>query len=727
MPNRIGLDYLRGFDSLSDAEKDAFLKSNSSVLSVFKKRPDIYNQAVDILYNNYKYKKLFGQKDFDAHPGYESRNNLLKARIVSKAFHDNFSKNSNYDELNNGLDLQGKLDLLRNKNYLTDNEVANNFKKNKVKYKENVNFLTKAHKWEDPWDATPFIDRHTAGKTPVETMKDEQENNNNILTKLYDQTQKRREGKITNEAKSVYNAMLQANANGNKSLAQLYKEFDALATEHSHYYAQFKDSKWLKNYSNEDKLKDYAKLMALSQKYGDGVALAYLDRNMQNRVAKAQDWSFTGNTLWGVATTAVSDLGAQVAMINTLKYWDDPKVLGMINQGYTPKYDNKGNIIDYEKNNNIWTNPAYWNDMYMYNTFSPTEMELIKQRGGVSKNINVREYGWNPNEHFISFDTAYEGIKQGGHIIAGLLESGAGGIVGKTVGGIGKFIGSNIIMRGAGALGASGRVLNTLSKTGQAVSKVAAKTHNLAMAGLAGLNGPQGEAMGTFNEQYEKNIEALHDAKKDKLKKYYESIDFNSKESKQAINSIYNQLKQEDLKRIKNTSRERGIRQLPMSDETLMQQAKQIYTNNLLKAESDRIDKEIKKREIDASTNAAKTYMVNWALDWAKEAIMSHGLQKFKMAKGATIGDADNFNVNNIIRDVKTGGVRRVVDATGKEVRRVGAKNLAMGTAKQIASGFADEYLDGINANFAEAAGSNAFKRYHYCPRKSFNNLLKLL
>ena len=29
------------------------------------------------------------------------------------------------------------------------------------------------------------------------------------------------------------------------------------------------------------------------------------------------------------------------------------------------------------------------------------------------------------------------------------------------------------------------------------------------MAGLAGLNGPQGEAMGTFNEQLENNIEAI--------------------------------------------------------------------------------------------------------------------------------------------------------------------------------------------------------------------------
>lgn len=712
MPNRIGLNYLRGFDSLSDAEKNAFLKSQSSILSVFKSRPEYYNKAVNILYDNYKFKKLYGQKDFDAHPGYESRNNLLKARVISKAFHDNFSKNSNYEELNNGLDLQGKLDLLRNKNYLTDNEIVNNFKKNRVKYKENMELMSKAHKWEDPWDSTPFIDRHAIGKNPMEAMKDEQESNKNILDKLYSQVQKRRENNVSNETNAIYNAMLEANAKGGTSLAKLTKDFDTIANSTSPYYSQFKDSKWLRNYNNEDKLKDYAKLMALSQKYGDGVATAYLNRSMQNRVAKAQDWAFTGNTLMGVATTMVSDLGSQIAMINTLKYWDNPEILGKINQGYTPKYDEKtGKFIGYVKNNDIWSNPAYWNDMYMYNTFSPTEIEIIKQKGGVSKNINVREYGWNPNEHFLSFDTAYEGIKQGGHILAGLLESGAGGVVGRAAGKMAGVAGQ-YIMRGAQMANMSAKAMNALSKTGSVMSKVATKTHNLAMAGLAGLNGPQGEAMGTFNEQLENNIEAIKENEKARLKKFYKNIDYNSNEAKQSINAIYNQLKQKDLNRVSSASREGRMRPLPMSDETLMKQAKQIYTNNLLSAEKNRLEKEYKKAELEASTNAAKTYMVNWAMDWAKEAIMAHGVQKFKMAKGARIGEADNFNASNIIKDIKTGGVRRVVDEAGKEVRRVGAKNLAKGAAKQIVSGFADEYLDGINANFSEAAGSNAFKQY---------------
>lgn len=712
MPNRIGLNYLRGFDSLSDAEKDAFLKSQSSILSVFKSRPEYYNKAVNILYDNYKFKKLYGQKDFDAHPGYESRNNLLKARVISKAFHDNFSKNSNYEELNNGLDLQGKLDLLRNKNYLTDNEIVSNFKKNKVKYKENMELMSKAHKWEDPWDYTPFIDRHAVGKNPMEAMKDEQESNKNILDKLYSQVQKRRENNVSNETNAIYNAMLEANAKGGTSLAKLTKDFDTIANSTSPYYSQFKDSKWLKNYNNEDKLKDYAKLMALSQKYGDGVATAYLNRSMQNKVAKAQDWAFTGNTLMGVATTMVSDLGSQIAMINTLKYWDNPEILGKINQGYTPKYDEKtGKFIGYVKNNDIWSNPAYWNDMYMYNTFSPTEIETIKQKGGVSKNINVREYGWNPNEHFISFDTAYEGIKQGGHILAGLLESAAGGVVGRVAGKMAGVAGQ-YIMRGAQMANMSAKAMNALSKTGNVMSKVATKTHNLAMAGLAGLNGPQGEAMGTFNEQLENNIEVIKENEKARLKKFYKNIDYNSNEARQSINAIYSQLKQKDLKRVSSASREGRMRPLPMSDETLMKQAKQIYTNNLLSVEKNRLEKEYKKAELEASTNAAKTYMVNWAMDWAKEAIMAHGVQKFKMAKGARIGEADNFNTSNIIKDIKTGGVRRVVDEAGKEVRRVGAKNLAKGAAKQIVSGFADEYLDGINANFSEAAGSNAFKQY---------------
>lgn len=741
----------RMFNALSSKERNAFITSQAKKLAPYL--GTAYEQkAAEALYNNQNFIKRFGIKAFNSlddgtQNSYNIRKNLLqqdyqkqkgqnavnKTALIHNTFKNVFGKDSNFQDLEAGLDDQGKLDLLKNKGYLTSNEIRNKLIQNGKEVQKEVDqkrkSLFSSLSFNNVGNANAFeLYNQNKKADTIANYKDLEAKNKSIVENLYNQTQKRRENNTSGLATQMYDRLLQLNSSGKMSLKQSYDAFDKIATQYSPYYAQFKNSKWLKDYSNTDKLKDYAKFLALSQQYGDGVAITYLDRNMQNKVAKAQDWHITGNTLKGVATTMVSDLGSQIAMAKNVQNILDPKRMGIINQGLDPDKpiyaDDNKTIIGYEKNNNIWTNPAYWNDMYMYNTFSPTEIELIKQRGGVSKDINVREYGWQPNEHFISWDTAYEGIKQGGHALAALLETGAGGVVGKTLGASAKFLGKGI-MKGAGALNASGKVLNGLSKTGQVISKGAAKTHNFAMEVLAATNGPQGEAMGTFNEQLENNKEAVKDQIKKELRQYYDNIDFNSKEAQNAINGIYKELKAKDLNRLRAVSRE-GMKALPMSDKTLMQQAKQVYTNSLLKSEEERLNLKHAKDMQEAATNAAKTYMTNWAMDFAKETLVTHGVKKFLVAKGATMGDLDNISAKNFMADVKTGGVKRAIDNAGKEIKKVGAWNMAKASAKQIAGGFADEYFDGINANFSEAAGGNAFKQYinnQYDPNAYFDTM----
>lgn len=724
----------RMFNSLSSKERNAFITSQAKKLAHYLGTAN-EQKAAEALYNNRKFIDRFGLKAFNSlNDGtlnsYNIRKNLLqqdyqkqkgqnatnKAALIQNTFKNVFGKDSNFEDLVSGLDDQGKIDLLKNKSYLSSNEISNTLKQNAKETQEDANkrrglFSTFSFNNIGNTNTFELYNQNRKANT-IKSFQDMEDKNKSILEKLYNQTQKRRESSVSGLANDIYAKLLEQGSNGKTSLKQLYDNFDTIAKESSPYYAQFKDSPWLKEYTNEDKLKDYAKLMALSQKYGDGVAITYLDRSIQNRVAKAQDWVITGNTLKGVVTTAISDLGGQVAVANALKSGDlfDPEAMGLINQGLTPIRDKNGKIIGSKKNDNIWSNPAYWNDMYMYNTFSPTEIELIKQRGGVSKDVNVREYGWNPSEHFISFDTAYEGIKQGGHIIAAMLESGAGGIVGKTMGAAGKLVGITA-MRAAGAMNAGSRTLSVMSKVGNVISKGATKTHNLAMKGIASLNGPQGEAMGTFNEQLEHNKEAINDQIKKELKQYYNNIDFNSKEAINTINDIYKKLKVTDLKRIKTSARE-GAQALPMSDKTLMQQAKQMYANSLLKNEEQRLQTVHAKDMQEAATNAAKTYMTNWAMDWGKEIALTHAVKKFKVAKGSLMGDVDNAPLKHFMADVKTGGVKRAVNNAGKEIKNLSARNMAKAGAKQVAGGFADEYFDGINANFSEAAGSNAFKQY---------------
>jgi len=260
-------------------------------------------------------------------------------------------------------------------------------------------------------------------------------------------------------------------------LAQYYDAFEQLASNPkvSPHYAAFKDSDWLKDYSQTDKIKDYAKYQVLKSKYGEGIANQYLDRNIQNRVAEAQDGKWTGNTLKGLLTTAWSDLGSNVALFAHAGDFMNPERMGIWNQGKNPDkpiYDKKGNIVDYEKDDNWATNPAYWNNVYKYNTFSPDEIKVIEERGGISEDTNIRNYGYTPD--FLSWDTAEEGFKQGGHVIAGIIETGLTGTAGKAIGWGGK-----VVLKG---LGLSAKALNTASKVG-------AITNDILVSATTGLEG----------------------------------------------------------------------------------------------------------------------------------------------------------------------------------------------------------------------------------------------
>lgn len=713
-----GNNLFRPFDKLSYKEQEAFINAHENKLLPYLNTAN-ENTAIRNLYNNLAFVKRFGRDAFNKlSNGTENganirlsmlnkyndteRNNALLKRsgIINESFKSVFGKDQNFNEMEAGLDDQAKLSLLSNTKYLTDAQLKFQFNKDK---KEIGNLNKQKSNYYSPI-SNPFsaVADMTNVTKPFDNAKQRQENNKNILDSLYSQVQKRREGaqdikQLTNQ---YYQNLLKNDSNNKQSLATSLNNFDVLASKASGYYAQFKHKSELADYSDTDKLKDYAKFMALSSKYGTGVALSYLDHSMQDRVAKAQDWKFTGNTLKRIFTTAWSDFGGKVAMMYNASTGNlfDAEKMGLINQGLVPVYDKDGKIIGQKENTNIWTNPAYWNDVYMYNVYTPEAIRLIKERHGVSPDLNVREYGYNPNEHFISWDTLYEGISQTGHILDSVVET-------ALLGGIGKIAGS--------AAGAALKGLGMGAKTLGRVSKGAKLVNNAIMDVVASTNGPQGEAMGTFNEQLENNKEAINGQIKKELHDYYNNIDYSTNEAKSSIGAIYRQLKQKDLSRLRRNAIEGGTRQLPMSDSTLMQQARQLYTNALLKKEEDRLRVKHEKDLKEAATNAARTYMTNWVMDFGKELILTHGIQQFKIAKGAKYGNLDENSISShLIADAKTGGVKRALNNAANEIKNTGAKKLAKGIAKQVAGGFMDEYLDGINANFSEGAGTNAFKSY---------------
>lgn len=727
---------MKGFDGLSYQQQREFLAANEAKLGAYTNNSNSFNFIKDY-YDNLQFINRFGKKAFQLtgpteegmkfrrlklNEGLEQeRNNLINA-----TFDSTFGNDSDIQDLRNGLDEQGKLDLLRNTNYLTDSQINDRFKQNF----KNTDTVYKGLRNGSYGVSNPFSTAGSlkaasdvANKVDPYANKDKDlKNNQYILDKIFSQVQKRRENSVAGLTDTIYKGILNANNKGVKSLAQSYKDFDTLATKVSNHYAQFKDSKWLSDYSNTDKLKDYAKFMALEQKYGKGIAIQYLDHSIQNRVAKAQDGVWTGNTLKKIGTTFLSDLGSQVAMMSNADAFFNPEAMGLINQGLIPIYakdkngntlhDKQGNpiIVGSKKNDNIWTNPAYWNDMYMYNTTDQHEMELIKQRGGISKYVNVNPYGYNPNEHMLSWGTAQEAAAQSGHIFASLAETALLGGIGKGIGLAGKAVGEGAMMA-ARAANVSAKVLNAMSKTGRVISKTSGVANDILMNMAASMNGPQGESMGTFNEQLEKNTEAVKNQIRKELNDYAKTINYNAPHAKQQIAQYFNQLKLQDQRRLRRGAIE-GVKQLPMSDATLMQQAKQMYTNSLLNDQERYLEYKHNKDYQEAATNAARTYTKNWVADFIKENFITDGVQNFKIAKGALTGALDNTIAKNITADAATGGVKRVVGKAGKALAKSRWQNVVKQAGKQVAGGFADEFLDGLNANMAEGIGDKSFKDY---------------
>lgn len=696
-----GLRGLGGLSDLTPEERDAFMKANANVLDQYHNLNN-RDKAANILYMNQKYINTFGLDAFNLNndgteDSFNFRNKQTKTELTWKAFKGAYGNDSNFNELATYLDTDGMYDLLNNDEYLGKTKIRNKFIKN-------INDSKAMQKAYDSSLNIPYAEaalakgiiRSKTAINPYEQKGKDEKRDKEILDRLYAESQKRREKDIQGDADIMFANMLNADTNGQKSIGSWLKDFDKIASKSTGYYSGFKNSSWLKDYDDENKLKDYAKYQALKQKYGEGVALQYLDRDIQNRIAEAQDGKFTGNTLKGVLTTAWSDIGSDIALFANMKNWGDVDRMAVINQGKDPDkpiYDKKGKIVDYKRNENIWTNPAYWNNVYKYNTFSPTEIKAIEERGGISTDVNVREYGYTPD--FFSWDTVQEGFKQSGHFIEPLLTTALTGGAGRLVG-----IGANAAMKGVGL---SAKAMQTANKAGRVINDVL-------VGATTGLSGSQLEAMGTFDEQMETAKQKIREQINSELHDYQKSIDYNSKESKAALDYYYKQLKIKDNRRVASGSRE-GVTQLPMSDETLKAQAKQLYTNQLLGAKQKELEELHKKDEMEAAKAATKAYMTNFAMDYVKNIPLTTAVQKFLIAKGSMRGAFDNTIDKNIIADIEKGGVKRAVKGD-KEIRFSSGKGLAKEIGKQFAGGFADEYLDGINASFAGGVGSNVFDNY---------------
>lgn len=682
-----GLRGLQGIAYLSDEEYNSFVDANRDIIAKYNYDP----KFISNLYDNKLYIDKYGEEDFDAHPDINYRRNRYRNDVILETAQKTFGQD--YNMLASRLDSQALYDLMTNEDYMGSDARKKQFDKDTMAAKE-------VEKSFDAAINNPHVDALGAGFmqigktkasiTPMENYKKSEEKDEEIIKKLESETAERREEAAKPEQLEYYNLMKQDAVKYNQEFEALMNQTttDSSGKEiklFGHYDA-FKNSKWLDDYTADEKLKDFAMYIAIRDKYGEDTAAQYLNRSQQNRIAEKQDGTWTGNTLKGIATTIWSDLGSDVALMSHLG--ESTERMAIWNQGLNPDkpiYNEKGQITGYQENENIVNNPAYWNDVYMYNSFKPATIKAIKERGGISEDVNVKEYGATPE--FLSWETLQEGVKQSGHAIAEVIKTGA-------LGGAGRAIG--------GGLGWGLKTLGTSAKTMSKLSKTGAYINDAAIALSTGTTGAQMESMGTFNEMLEDARQKIHQTIDREVSDYYNTLK-KDKDIQATVEAKYQELKKADQQRLRSTRE--GVTQFPISDETLRSMAEQEVMRPLLEQKGKELEQFHKQDEQAAALAATHAYMSNWAMDYLKEVLMDNTIQKFKIAKGAKRGAWDNTITDALVGDAETGGVK-----IGKKY--ASGKNVAKELAKQFGGGFADEYMDGLNASFSSGIGSNEFDSY---------------
>lgn len=694
----IGYKGLPSLYNVSDATKQRFLASTDGYLGQFRRNPIMYDRMANQLYQDISFIHKFGRDSFRRLPDHNTRMEFYEHSLINEDFYKKFQDDESFLSMLPQLDDRGMIDLMNNNDFLGSKKRKELFERNQAAAQSVASTYEAADSpyTDAAFEGFNFMSKSRQLASPYEKDEENQKADQEILDKLYAETQERRESESSADVDNIFRAIQEDDRRGIKSYAEYLDDFESLADKVSPYYQAFKDSRSLEDYSNIDKLQDLAKFEVLRAKYGEGVAKAYLDRTIQNRIAEDQDGRPTWNTLTSIFTTALADMGSNIAYFAHLA--TPQERMAIYHQGKNPDapiYNDKGEIIDYEWNDDIWTNPAYWNNVSKFNELNPTEIKAIVERGGISDSVNVREFGHTPT--FWSWETLQEGFKQGGHVLAFIADTYLTGKVGGLVG--------KAARTGLRAAGTSEKALATMGKVGTVAKDVTVPV-------VGSLSGGMMEASGTFEEVMQNGRERIQTEVNRALSEYYNSLDLSDPEAQQGIRQIYSELKQEDLNRVREEIKRGNAAATPMNDNELMDYAKERYVQTVISAEEKRLQALHDKDMLEVAKDAQKAYTANLIMNVVKEAPLATFVQKFKIAKGVRPTTFDNTISKSIMEDLSTGGVKRALNKAGKEIRRTSAKNIAKETVKQFGAGFADEYIDGLNSSFAEGLGDHMFNNY---------------
>ena len=414
-----GVDALTGYDELSDDLK-------LEALDKYPKLKDVSANQRAILYDNLKFKELFGNDpDYGVMKTWskEARDAYYRDYVLNENIFNTYGNsvdNATWAKINN-LSPESKVKLIQ-EGYQAPKDIEDRYTKLEEEYNKNYSSFGNAL-------YSSALSAET-GKSYGQNLRDQEakslKTNQRLLDKIATEDSdlkvnspevQERKDEIFKNKKIAYDA-------GEIETVDIDKEFEAImggseTAIPSSLYAAFRGGHELAHLDVDTKLKFISEYNALKEIYGEGDSVTSRDLNMQRYIHSQQNgWDWLEDVGVGIGTKAVAHLAQIGVALGAAGVLAARGEEGLANYLQGKKED--GSDLGW------FVNPKYWNGVDQFGTFSPSHIDDIYNKyNGVNKHQWLTDVGRD-----LSFGTfAREGLKMAGYMVADYLLAKATGAV----------------------------------------------------------------------------------------------------------------------------------------------------------------------------------------------------------------------------------------------------------------------------------------------------------
>ena len=330
-----GLPGLKGWGQLSSEEKQQWLNQHPSAKGATLRQ-------IQNAYENSQFINEFGENAFKANSK-SVRQQMMRDKVIGDKFSEVYGDEEDFDELNM-MTTEGKASLLSKGMRTTkeNEEVLAGFKESQK--------ITQHAPGGSPAAQMYFANTQEREKDFVNHLMSDR---NNLKSEVLAEDNARKQKSVESLSKRYLAASQNAYNRGELSEAQINDTFNQIVNGSeetglpgSRYYQTFKDTKYFKDFSLDDKMNIIAQFSAMRDAYGAYDAVDSLDRNMQSKVSKEQGWARQlGNTVLNIGSGSVAYLMQSLMAFDTLSKLGDRESYANFMEGK----DKDGNPLP-----NIW-------------------------------------------------------------------------------------------------------------------------------------------------------------------------------------------------------------------------------------------------------------------------------------------------------------------------------------------------------------------------------------